>query len=396
MSIAGFCDELISDSSDYRLGRVREKFLRSILVGIEHADSLNLTSIAGALDEGIRLHATQKRLSRNLDDQILFDFLQNRLLSLTTGDVSEDSWLVVHTYSLEKRYARKIEYLGPTGRDSDNGFKVCEVLAIEPKKGVYKPLMTHVWSNKIPDFESDSIEVAQTLDRVLDATANKGIVFFDDQSVGSELGDFLINRRAFDYFSMMRSDAAKVVHKDEEWTVRDLFDQIETKYGRTMFKLVPEGMLAKGKIDLDLFLHAGALGVKRLNDPRRLSLIALRAKTKRLGEISIPILTTKIGLKSRKSLMGLIESFLSIQDVVSLHQEVRARFRPEEFRVLTYRRLRLLFSLLQAVIVYRIESKGSPIIESPNFANQPHSGELDRTYLLPRKLDFKQERRVDQ
>ena len=177
--------------------------------------------------------------------------------------------------------------------------------------------------------------------------------------------------------------------------MRELFDQIETKYGRTMFKLVPEGMLAKGKIDLDLFLHAGALGVKRVNDTRRLTLIALRAKTKRLGEISIPILTTKIGLRSRKSLMGLVESFLSIQDVVSLHQEVRARFRPEEFRVLTYRRLRLLFSLLQAVIFYRIESKGSPVIEIPNFADQPHTGELDRTYLMPRKIDSEQERQVD-
>ena len=117
MSIVSFCDELISDGAGYRLGRVREKFLRSMLIGIEHADSLNLTSIAGALDEGIRLHATQKRLSRNLDDQVLFDFLQNRLLSLATSDVSHDSWLVVHTYSLEKRYAKKIEYLGPTGRN---------------------------------------------------------------------------------------------------------------------------------------------------------------------------------------------------------------------------------------------------------------------------------------
>lgn len=395
MSIASFCDELISDGAGYRLGRVREKFLRSMLIGIEHADSLNLTSIAGALDEGIRLHATQKRLSRNLDDQVLFDFLQNRLLSLATTDISNDSWLVVHTYSLEKRYAKKIEYLGPTGRELDHGFKVCEVLAIKPEKRVYKPLVTHVWSNKIPDFESDSSEVAKTLDRVLDATGNKGLVFFDDQSVGTELVEFLINRRAFDYFSMMRSDDAKVVHKDEEWVVRELFDQIETKYGRTMFKLVPEGMLAKGKIDLDLFLHAGALGVKRVDDSRRLTLIALRAKTKRLGEISIPILTTKIGLRSRKSLMGLVESFLSIQDVVSLHQEVRARFRPEEFRVLTYRRLRLLFSLLQAVIFYRIESKGSPVIEIPNFADQPHTGELDRTYLMPRKIDFEKERRVD-
>ena len=131
---------------------------------------------------------------------------------------------------------------------------MCEVLAIKPEKRVYKPLVTHVWSNKIPDFESDSSEVAKTLDRVLDATGNKGLVFFDDQSVGTELVEFLINRRAFDYFSMMRSDDAKVVHKDEEWVVRELFDQIETKYGRTMFKLVPEGMLAKGKIDLDLSL----------------------------------------------------------------------------------------------------------------------------------------------
>ena len=93
------------------------KFLRSMLIGIEHADSLNLTSIAGALDEGIRLHATQKRLSRNLDDQVLFDFLQNRLLSLATSDVSDDSWLVVHTYSLRKGTPEKSSILGPLGKN---------------------------------------------------------------------------------------------------------------------------------------------------------------------------------------------------------------------------------------------------------------------------------------
>jgi hypothetical protein len=63
-----FAQLLCSPELGHNLGRVGNKFVSSMLLGIHRTRSVNLTNIARGLNEGIRLHATHKRLSRNLDD----------------------------------------------------------------------------------------------------------------------------------------------------------------------------------------------------------------------------------------------------------------------------------------------------------------------------------------
>ena len=84
--------------------------------------------------------------------------------------------------------------------------------------------------------------------------------------------------------------------------------------------------------------------------------------------------------------MGLVESFLGIQDIVFPHQALRNSFEPENFRVLTYSRLQLLMTLLEAVIYYQVLIKGNIMIREHIFAAKPHDGEVERTYLLPTEI----------
>ena len=97
------------------------------------------------------------------------------------------------------------------------------------------------------------------------------------------------------------------------------------------------------------------------------------------------MITTETNLRSRKGLMGLVESFLSLQDVVNTHQAIRDSFDPASFRVLTYDRLQLLVTLLQGVIHYEVTIAGSGAVADHQFSHTPHSGEVDRTYFLPEK-----------
>lgn len=61
------------------LGNVSSKFVRDMLVvGTHRSRSVNLTGIAGALGEGIEMHASHKRLSRNL--ALLGDHIRDFLL----------------------------------------------------------------------------------------------------------------------------------------------------------------------------------------------------------------------------------------------------------------------------------------------------------------------------
>ena len=101
--IARFAGEL-SDG----LGKVRSKFVRDMLVGIHQSRSVNLTEIARSLGEDIELHASHKRLSRNLARSELIDVVGSRMLASGAAQVTENSLLIVHCYNLVKRFATKM------------------------------------------------------------------------------------------------------------------------------------------------------------------------------------------------------------------------------------------------------------------------------------------------
>ena len=113
LSIGDFADLLCSDELGPQLGKVGIKFIRSMLLGIGRSRSINLTDISQALDEKISLHATHKRLCRNLEDLELSANLADRLLRLGAEKVGPDTRLIIHLYELNKKYARKMEYLSP-------------------------------------------------------------------------------------------------------------------------------------------------------------------------------------------------------------------------------------------------------------------------------------------
>ncbi|MEL7187701.1 MAG: hypothetical protein AAFN50_14900, partial [Pseudomonadota bacterium] len=100
-----FAEQVCSKNLGSDLGRVRSKFVRDMLVGIQRSRSVNLTKIAKGLQEEIRLHATHKRLSRNLDDTELAEELADRLLMLGAAKVRRDTRLIVHMSSLNRKYS---------------------------------------------------------------------------------------------------------------------------------------------------------------------------------------------------------------------------------------------------------------------------------------------------
>ena len=131
------------------------------------------------------------------------------------------------------------------------------------------------------------------------------------------------------------------------------------------------------------FFEVGALPVQLKSSERRLNFVALKGNSL-LGDTFTPVLTTKTNLRSRKLLMGLVEGWLSVQDIIGAHSAMRDSFRPENFRVLTYGRLQFLLTLLEAVIRYEVSVRGNVLIGGQRYASRPHDGKLDRTYLLPK------------
>ena len=66
-----------------------------------------------------------------------------------------------------------------------------------------------------------------------------------------------------------------------------------------------------------------------------------------------------------------------------MHKAVRDSYSPENFRVLTFNRLQLLLTLLEAVIYFDASTEGGEPVVDEIFTQSPHKGEMQRTYLLP-------------
>jgi len=357
-----------------------------MLAGIHRTRSVNLTDIAKGLDENIRLHATHKRLSRNLDNPALAARLSNRLLRLGAAKVRSDTRLIVHLNELNKKYARKVEFLPEPGLDSKAGFKVCEIIASDPGSETYTPLLATVWSDKVPGYSSDTEEIKKAMHRVARATGGRGMFYFDDHSIDGDSLLPIMKESGLNFIVMLGGTEIDVLYRNEICSLQTLVESVETPYGRTMFKLIPEGAAGTTKnTDIDLFLHAGALAIKLPDCDRSLRLIALKTKNRFVGQIETPMLTSESNLRSRKALMGLVESFLSIQDVLTAHQSLRDSFNPASFRVLTYNRLQLLMTLLQGVIHYEVAMAGNVSVGEHLFSVTPHDGDINRTYFLPRQ-----------
>ena len=369
------------------VGRVGYKFLADMLDGIQKTRSVNLTTIARGLNENIRLHATHKRLSRNLDDAELLSAFSRAVLSRGASDVKSDTRLIVTMHDLNKKYASKIEYLSDKEEHQFSGFKVCEILASDYQFDVYYPIFTRVWSDQVPDYEGDAKEVLKTVKIVLQHTNDKGICYLDDLSLSPEVITRIILESDFDFISLANNFNSEIEYESHQYSASDLAEKLDTRFGKMMYKLVPKTQSNLPSVDMDLFVHAGAFKVNLKKTARKLQLITLKTKNRFVGELSIPVLTTVNKLKSRKNLMGLVESLMSKNDVVLTHRYYKNEFDLSGFRVLKFSRLNLLVTLVQTVMFYEMLVGINSLKEISLFSATPHEGNLERTYYRPEGTD---------
>ena len=369
------------------VGRVGYKFLADMLDGIQKTRSVNLTTIARGLNENIRLHATHKRLSRNLDDAEILSAFSRAVLSRGASDVKSDTRLIVTMHDLNKKYASKIQYLSDKEEHQFSGFKVCEILASDYQSDVYYPIFTRVWSDQVPGYEDDAKEVLKTVKIVLQHTNNKGICYLDDLSLSPEVITRIILESDFDFISLANNFNSEIEYESHQYFASDLAEKLDTRFGKMMYKLVPKTQSNLPSVDMDLFVHAGAFKVNLKETARELQLITLKTKNRFVGELSIPVLTTVNNLKSRKNLMGLVESLMSKNDVVLTHRYYKNEFDLSGFRVLKFSRLNLLVTLVQTVMFYEMLVGINSLKEISLFSATPHEGNLERTYYRPEGTD---------
>jgi len=364
-------------------GRVPARFLYDMLRGIYESRSLNLTDIARVLGENIGLHGTHKRLSRNLARGELSATVSDQLLKIGARSVGQDTPLIVLMHKINKKYARRMEYLA-----TDDGYRVCDILAHAPGSDTWVPLLTTLWSRRAPGYVSDTHEVRQATDRVLAATQGKGLFYLSPYVLPQKVLRGLTHDRDLRFFSAIAAADDTLIYRHRAQPVAELTHLCKTPFGKMMYKVVPEttrGFFQEWRLsttELSIFTEVGTMPVRFPDAARPLSLVVQRAKGQ-LRNDTLAMLSSEPQLRSRKPIMDLVTSYMAISDVVAAHIRGKEKYRPADFRVFTYERLQLLMTLLNAVLFYELAIARSIVLSERMISFSPHEGELERDYLLP-------------
>ena len=122
------------------------KFIEECIYGIQASGDTKLSSIVRAIDDDIRPIYTEKRLSRNLDDEALEAAVAQAILDEGARTVRSDTLLLVDPTEIRKEFSYKMEFVtlvrdasrsSKEGRDVlVNGYHGCMVAAYAIADGI--------------------------------------------------------------------------------------------------------------------------------------------------------------------------------------------------------------------------------------------------------------------
>jgi len=314
-------------------GKVSSRFIEEAVFGISASGSVRLTEIGRALEEKISLHATHKRLSRNLADERLESAVKEKVMQLGSKRINQDTLLIVDPSDLQKKYAKKMEYLADVRDGSEKvigkGYWLCEVVGCEVGSNEITPLAQELWSQDAPDFKSENDQILSLVSKVRQATKGQGIIMFDR---GGDRRKLLIpwTKDSTSRYMVRQRGDRHLLYKRKAKSGKELADLCKTPYATTILK-EEEG---KEKV---YFIHFGFLPV-RLPEcaDRPLWMVVVKG----LGKKPLMILTTEPMRRNRKVIWWVVEAFLTRWRVEDTIRFIKQSYDFEDVRVLTYQRLK--------------------------------------------------------
>jgi len=323
------------------MGKVASRFVEEVIFGLSASGSVRLTEIARSLEEDIALHATHKRLSRNLADERLATDIEKRVLQLGARYVKKKTLLIVDPADLQKKYAQKMQYLARVRDASEKaigkGYWLCNVVACEIGSNEIIPLAQELWSQNAPDFTSENEKILALVKRVREAANFQGILVYDR---GGDRREFLIpwtQDSSCHYIVRQRGDR-NLLYRGKLHSCLNLANLCPTPYGATIIKE------RKGQ-EKTYFIEFGFVPV-RLPDcsERKLWLVVVKG----FGETPLMLLTTEPMRRNRKVLWWLVEAYITRWRVEETIRFIKQSYGLEDIRVLTYSRLRNMAVLVLA------------------------------------------------
>jgi hypothetical protein len=177
-NIAHFSGELSK-----RLDKTAQRFIGEAIYGILYSQSVLLTDIGRSLETDVSMKKLEERFCRQLGKQEIWASIQESLLEEAGPKVKDDTLLILDIGDIQKKYAKKMQYLAEVRDGSEKvigeGYWLCDVIGTTLDTDAIIPLYQTLYSQDSPDFKSENDEILKAISRVAEKLGNKGIWIID-------------------------------------------------------------------------------------------------------------------------------------------------------------------------------------------------------------------------
>jgi hypothetical protein len=330
---------IFSGKLSVRLPRVVGRFTEEMIYGIQSRGTVKLSEIARSLDEQIQLKKVIDRLSNNLGRERLGEAIMKELLKEGSKKIQEQTLLVLDITDITKPYAEKMENLARV-RDGScgeltNGYWLCEVVGVEKGSSKIIPLYKELYSQEASDFVSENHEIEKALQKVSRATSNRGVWVMDRGGDREVLYKFMLNHKQ--KFLVRLVGRRNLIYRGRVFLARQLAEKCPLPYADTLIK----ERQGKEKV---YFIEYGFRKVKLPGREEPLYLVVIKG----FGEEPMMLLSNVEMRKNRSVLWWTVKAYITRWRIEETLRFIKQSYQLEDIRVLTYRRLRNMMSLVLA------------------------------------------------
>ncbi|MCD6516189.1 MAG: transposase [Candidatus Aminicenantes bacterium] len=190
-----------------------------------------------------------------------------------------------------------------------------------------------------PYFQSENLEIRRAIHKVSKATEKKGIWVIDRGGDRNYIFDYMLNN--YLSFLIRLKKTRDLIYRGGEHLVLELALTCPLPYAERVVKQ------EKGKETI-YDLQFGSRPVKLPGKKEPLTLVVVRG----YGKEPIMLLTDLRVTKSRKSIWGIVESYLTRWSIEETIRFLKQSYKVEDIRLLTYHRLQNMMAILTAVAYF--------------------------------------------
>lgn len=332
-----------------------KRFISEMLFGILGSGDTKLTSIGRVLKEPIAIQQTVKRLSRNLADIDITNEVNRTMVSERMSSLEPEAIIAIDGSDIRKPYAESMEHLYDIhdGSRHERGKGYLMFCMASVGKETVKPLYGEMYSTTAPEYRSSYDITTRGLDMLVEQNKERNqLTIVADRGYDDEKLYRYYQDKGLRFITRIRRDRNFMLSGSQ------INRKVDTLYGYTKSRKMQGEVIHEGRVK-EVQLSVAMVRGRISNLSTEYTVIVIKSRL-----FQEPMyLMTNIRVENHQSAYRVYAKYLKRWGIETMYRLMKEKFNLEDMRVLRYKRMRNLFSLMMgslylvSKIVYTVGNK---------------------------------------